>query len=369
MADPPRSPVPPPSEAPAADSADRRLLESLLDLLNDGVLVLSADNIILRVNAAAEAIFDPPAATPLIGSRLDDLPGTASLMILVQYIHETRLPKMDEILMPGVASFCQASGTPLPAPPGIAPDLLFILRDTSRLRQLEGACEEYINNVSHELKTPLTLIQGYAETLLEPDGMDDEFRTESLQTILHHARRIGRIVDDLLRLTWLRIESTSFSISRTLIEIPKLLEQVVITCRQWAEPAGVVLEVSAPDDLIWPLHDGLMETAIVNLVKNAIFYALEGPVAIRARELPNQILEISVADRGVGLHPEDVSRIFERFYRTDKGRSRATGGSGLGLPIVQQIAEAHHGRARVETEPGSGCNFILEIPRSVKPGT
>ena len=107
---------------------------------------------------------------------------------------------------------------------------------------------------------------------------------------------------------------------------------------------------------------GLMEEALVNLLKNAILYALVGPVEIRARVLANGHLELAVVDRGPGLKPEDAQRIFDRFYRADKGRARATGGSGLGLPIVQQIVHAHRGTARVETVPGEGCTFLLEIP-------
>ena len=112
----------------------------------------------------------------------------------------------------------------------------------------------------------------------------------------------------------------------------------------------------------YSLNAGLMEEALANLVKNAILYALVGPVEIRARVLGNGNLELAVVDRGPGLKPEDANRIFDRFYRADKGRSRASGGSGLGLPIVQQIVEAHRGDARVETAPGEGCTFILEIP-------
>ena len=192
--------------------------------------------------------------------------------------------------------------------------------------------------------------------------MAPEFRERSLRTIERHAKRIIRIIDDLLRLAWLRNEADTVGIPRTPVLLAVVVDDVVSVCREWARSAGLDIETHVPEGLLWSLNSGLMEEALVNLVKNAILYALVGPVEIRVRVLANGNLEIAVIDRGPGLKPEDATRIFDRFYRVDKSRSRASGGSGLGLPIVQQIVEAHRGTARVETSPGAGCTFLLEIP-------
>ena len=236
------------------------------------------------------------------------------------------------------------------------------MREIAKVRHLEAAGEDYATNVSHELKTPLTLILGYAETLLSHKDVDEDFRERSLRTIQRHAKRILRIVDDLLRLAWLRNEADAVGIPRSRVSVAALVADAVDVCREWARAAGVEIQTHVPDGLDWSLNKGLVEEAIVNLVKNAILYALAGPVEVRVRAMPGDLLQISVVDCGPGLKPEDAARIFERFYRADKGRSRSVGGSGLGLPIVQQIVEAHRGRARVETSPGKGCTFILEIP-------
>ena len=144
--------------------------------------------------------------------------------------------------------------------------------------------------------------------------------------------------------------------------VASVVDATLAFTREWARNAGIAIETHIPDGLVWSLNAGLMEEALSNLVKNAILYALVGPIEIRARVLGNGNLELAVVDRGPGLKPEDAQRIFDRFYRADKGRARSAGGSGLGLPIVQQIVEAHRGDARVESTPGQGCTFILEIP-------
>jgi signal transduction histidine kinase len=340
---------------------ERDLFDALFELLQDGILLLDSENNVLRTNSAAAKML-ARGHSPLSGIPLADIPGYEPLAVLAEYIRDTGTHQTDDILLPGIADPCPVSGAPLlPRAEAERNHLLFVMRDVSQLRRLETAGEQYATNVSHELKTPLTLILGYTETLLSHSEMDAEFRERSLRTIERHAKRIIRIVDDLLRLAWLRNEAGVSGIPRSPVEVATVLDDAVTLCNEWARAAGIAVETSVPRNLVWPLNSGLIEEAIVNLVKNAILYALEGPVVVRARVLSNGNLELSVTDRGPGLKPEDAQRIFDRFYRADKSRSRASGGSGLGLPIVQQIVEAHHGSARVETAPGAGCTFILEF--------
>lgn len=342
---------------------ERDHFDALFDLLQDGTLVLDAGDRILRANETANRLLGKNGAT-LVGRTLADLPDREAVAGLVGDIRTADTFRSAEIQLRGDGPLCQAAGIPLHEESGPAGGhVLLVLRDISRMRQLERAGEEYATNVSHELKTPLTLILGYTETLLSHADTEPEFRDRSLRTIEHHARRILRIIDDLLRLAWLKNEAESVGqVPRAPVAVAAVVEETVASCREWARNAGIAIETHVPAGLTWSLHAGLMEEALANLLKNAILYALVGPVEIRARVLANGHLELAVVDRGPGLKPEDAQRIFDRFYRADKGRARATGGSGLGLPIVQQIVQAHRGTARVETAPGEGCTFLLEIP-------
>ena len=334
---------------------------ALFELLPDGILLLDGQNRILRANA--------PAAT-FLGSTLAALPGTSlprlfpeSLIDLIDHIRTTGTLQTTEIYMPSIQGPVQASGTLLRTVSDTSNrPLLLLIRNITQLRRLESAGEEYATNVSHELKTPLTLILGYTETLLTHGVEDTRFLKNSLRTIERHTKRILRIIDDLLRLAWLRNESQTLGIARSVVSVPDLIDEAISHCGEWANKAGLTIEPHVPPNLVWCLNGGLIEEAIINLVKNAILYALVGPIDIRVQVLENKHLQIAVIDRGPGLKPEDANRIFDRFYRADKGRSRASGGSGLGLPIVQQIVEAHRGTARVETSHGKGCTFILDIP-------
>ncbi len=343
-------------------SEERDHFDALFGLLQDGTLVLDAENRVARANTTATHLLGK-SATTLVGRHLSELEAGADLENLAGEIRSTGAYRSAEIPLQATGSLCTVAGIPLHEEgSGGALHVMLVLRDISRIRQLERAGEEYATNVSHELKTPLTLILGYTETLLSHAEMDPDFRDQSLHTIEHHAKRILRIIDDLLRLAWLKNEDYTVGIPRTPVPVNAVLAEAVAICREWARSAGIAIETHIPEGLVWSLNAGLVEEALVNLIKNAILYALVGPVEVRARVLESGNLEIAVADRGPGLKPEDAKRIFDRFYRADKSRSRASGGSGLGLPIVQQIIEAHHGTTRVETALGEGCTFILEIP-------
>ena len=335
---------------------------ALFELLPDGLLLLDGQNRILRANAPA-AMFLGATLASLPGTPLPHLFQPESLIDLIHHIRTTGAIQTTEIYIPTLHGPGQISGMLLHTGSGTSDrPLLLLIRNITQLRRLESAGEEYATNVSHELKTPLTLILGYAETLLTHGTEDSHFLKSSLRTIERHTKRILRIIDDLLRLAWLRNESHTVGIARSMVSVPDVINEAITYCGEWATKAGIAIEPHVPENLVWCLNGGLIEEAVINLVKNAILYALVGPIEIRVQVLENEHLQIAVSDRGPGLKPEDAKRIFDRFYRADKGRSRASGGSGLGLPIVQQIVEAHPGTARVETAPGKGCTFLLKIP-------
>ncbi len=363
----PRPPTAPRTALPRA-TADQLASEpedfdARLALFQDGMLTVDADDHIIRANTTAEKLL-APSGPPLLGRHVADLPDGAPLLELLNAIRTSAALQSVDLRLAASAALCSVAGVPLDHEPATPPGpVRLVLRDISRIAQLEQAGEEYAVNVSHELKTPLTLILGYTETLLADQSITPEFRTQSLRTIERHSRRILRIVDDLLRLAWLQSERDSIGgVPVTPTIVADVVAEATAVCAEWTQQADIAIVTDVPVGLVWSLHANLMTAALVNLIKNAVLYALVGPVEIRAQVLPNGNLELSVKDRGPGLKPEAAQQIFERFYRTDKGRARAAGGSGLGLPIVQQILSAHHGTARVETAPGAGCNFILELP-------
>jgi len=340
----------------------RDQFDSLFDILQDGTLLIDSENRILRANTAAATLLSERIDT-LIGRSISELTEHVVLENFISEIRITATYQEREVQFEAQSALCNIAGIPIQEENQRSPmSIMIILHDMTRLRQLERAGEEYAVNVSHELKTPLTLIQGFTETLLSHEDMEVEARNQALHTIERHAKRISRIIDDLLRLAWLKNEAYTVGIPQALVSVAEIINETVFMCDEWARNAGIGIKADFPADLMWTLNSGLMEEALINLVKNAILYAIIGPVEIRARVLESGHLEFAVIDRGPGLKPEDAQHIFDRFYRADKSRTRASGGSGLGLPIVQQIVEAHDGIARVETAPGEGCTFILEIP-------
>lgn len=340
----------------------RDQFDSLFDILQDGIFLIDENNRILRTNTAAAALMNERPET-LIGRPLSEVPDQTALEEFIAELRYSGTYQASEIQLGSKQALCHVAGIPIQEEDqAFGSHIMLILRDLTRLRQLERAGEEYAVNVSHELKTPLTLIQGFTETLLSAPDMDVESRTRSLHTIERHAKRISRIIDDLLRLAWLKNEAYTVGIPLADVSVSDIVKETLFMCDEWARNAGIGIKADVPDALTWKLNSGLMEEALINLVKNSILYAIVGPVEVRARVLENGNLEFAVIDRGPGLKPEDAQHIFDRFYRVDKSRARASGGSGLGLPIVQQIVEAHRGTARVDTAPGEGCTFILEIP-------
>jgi PAS domain S-box-containing protein len=351
-----------------ASLASRKIEESqdqfdrLFEILQDGIFLVDSQNQVLRANSAAAALLGEPLDT-LIGRPISEMKEHIVLENFTSEIRITSSYQAREVQLESNSTLCNIAGIPILEEEVKGPTpVMIILHDLTRLRQLERAGEDYAVNVSHELKTPLTLIQGFTETLLSHDDMDVEARSQALHTIERHAKRISRIIDDLLRLAWLKNEAYTLGIPRALVPIDNIINETVFMCDEWARNAGITIKADVPENLMWKLNSGLMEEALINLVKNAILYAIVGPVEIQARVLKNGQLQFAVIDRGPGLKPEDAQHIFDRFYRADKSRTRASGGSGLGLPIVQQIVEAHNGTARVDTAPGEGCTFILEIP-------
>jgi two-component system, OmpR family, phosphate regulon sensor histidine kinase PhoR len=239
--------------------------------------------------------------------------------------------------------------------------VVMVFHDVSEMKRLERIRQEFVANVSHELRTPLTAIKGYVEALLEENLESSPHTAEFLKVIDRHTARMEKIVADLLLLS--QLESPTRFLQKEPINAAELLQGALDSVRPLGEAKKQVLEIKCPLDLPpFPGDSQKIHQMLVNLLQNAVNYTPEGgKISLEVKRTESGI-QLEVADTGMGIPAEDLPRIFERFYRVDKGRSRELGGTGLGLSIVKHIAEAHGGRVSVSSQLEMGSIFTVNLP-------
>ncbi len=258
----------------------------------------------------------------------------------------------------------QVQGTTLRDPQGKAFGALIVLNDVTRLRRLEQARRDFVANVSHELKTPITSIKGFVETLLDGAMQEPKNALNFLQIIARHADRLNEIIDDLLSLSRIEQDSEQGKIALSPGRLKEVLHNAIQVCRERAAAKDIRIDLSCPDELAAEINAPLLEQAVVNLIDNAVKYSPAArPVQVEARGETGEVL-ILVRDQGPGIAPEHLPRLFERFYRVDSGRSRKVGGTGLGLAIVKHIAQSHGGYVTLQSAPGKGSTFLIHLPQT-----
>lgn len=244
--------------------------------------------------------------------------------------------------------------------------VLVVLHDVSRLRHLENVRRDFVANVSHELRTPITSIKGFVETLLDGALDDHDNALRFLRIMLRQADRLEAIVADLLTLSRIEKGAEEQWIELAPDAIAPVLKAAIETCEMKAADKGIRLELACPESLTGKINAPLLEQAVVNLVDNAIKYSgSDSVIEIRATEDEATVV-IRVRDHGCGIESRHLPRLFERFYRVDKARSRELGGTGLGLAIVKHIVLAHRGSVSVESAVGAGSTFSLRLPAAAQ---
>ena len=237
---------------------------------------------------------------------------------------------------------------------------LLVARDVTRVQRLERTRQDFVANVSHELRSPLTVVSGYLETLLDSDDIDSELQAQ-LRSMRAQTNRMNRIVDDLMLLS--RLENEDPQINVEAVMVGAMVETIADLARELSGEKAHVVELDVDPSLCFAGHESELYSAFSNLAFNAVRYTpAGGHIVIRWKEVADELV-FAVEDSGVGVEPHHIPRLTERFYRVDTGRSRATGGTGLGLAIVKHVLLRHDGRLEIDSEPGVGSTFACHFPK------
>ena len=337
-------------------------LEAVLGSMLEGVIAIDLEGHILSINGAAARLFDT-RRLKAPGMTIEELARNTRLSRFV----EKALQKSDSIredipIRTGDGDrVLNARSTSLMDSRGGRIGILLVMEDVTRIRELENMRRDFVANVSHEIKTPITAIKGFVETLTD-SAMETGDARRFLGIIQKHTHRLEAIIDDLLSLSRIERESEDTEIIREKSNIGEVLESAVQLCRVKTGARGVQVKVDCPQNLTVAANAHLLEQALVNLLDNAIRYSPAGEEILLKARSDGEVLEISVSDNGCGIAPEHIPRLFERFYRVDKGRSRSNGGTGLGLAIVKHIVQVHRGEITVCSDPGKGSTFTIRLP-------
>ncbi len=344
-------------------------LGAILSSMKEGVIAVDSNFKVIIVNRSAAEILnlDMDSAS---GHTLYEVLRNPRMQKFAENILASRESGEEEIectfdgkrilVMRGSIMIDEEGGEPSGA--------VIVIGDVTRMRRLEEMRRDFVANVSHEIKTPVTAIKASVEALEESGADLPEPLRKFLQIIERHADRLEALVSDVLSLSALESNSSAqgmrFTFKRE--KVAEILATAKELCRAKAEAAGVVLELDCPKELEVVADSSLLEQAVMNLIDNAVKYSPSGSSVRITGKTSDEQVEIRVTDHGCGIDSKEHERIFERFYRVDKARSRKLGGTGLGLSIVKHIVLAHEGTVHVESEPGQGASFVIELPL---PGT
>jgi two-component system, OmpR family, phosphate regulon sensor histidine kinase PhoR len=331
----------------------------LFNSMLEGLLLLDRNRRIYLANRAFKNLCGLKAE--LRGKTIMEALRVHELAALVERVesdgqvfdYELKLPELSE-------RWLQVNAAAISNSAGEREGTILVFHDLTRLKQLERTREEFVANVSHELRTPLSLIKGYVETLLDGARTNPEVAERFLKIIERNAQRLDLLIQDLLTISALESGRTKLNLQP--MELRPLVEKVFSDLKPPADNKNIALINSLPD-LIATADVNRLEQVVANLVDNAIKYGLaEGRVTVGGRKTEDGKIEMFVQDDGPGIPTEALDRVFERFYRVDKARSREQGGTGLGLSIVKHIVQNHGGKVWVKSEPGHGATFFFTLP-------
>jgi two-component system phosphate regulon sensor histidine kinase PhoR len=337
--------------------------KAVLSSMIEGVIAVDANQCVISMNQSAGRMLGINVSEAQ-GKSIESVVRNAALQQFIARALDSHAPIENEcVLYAPEEQVVQLHGTVLRDTRGNALGAVIVLNDVTRLRRLEQVRQDFVANVSHELRTPITSIKGFVETLL--DGALDKPKDARrfLEIVAKQADRLMAILEDLLALSRIEAGTSRKEVRLEPSNLLEIIEAAVALCRPKAAAKGIQITVDCPDTLQVRVNPPLLEQAIANLVDNAVKYSGSNESVCVAAEQVGEEVILRVQDRGVGIPHEHLPRLFERFYRVDKARSRSLGGTGLGLSIVKHIASAHGGQVRVESTPGHGSTFSIHLPR------
>jgi two-component system, OmpR family, phosphate regulon sensor histidine kinase PhoR len=350
-------------------SEDRAQLLAVLTSMVEGVMVLDSRGHVLQINPALERMFGI-SRVETRGRPCAELFRHQQLNDLVTAILRSRTHHQDEIVLPLSGRCLQIEASPAGGERDNEASAVLVFHDMTELRRLEKIRKDFVANVSHELRTPLTSIKGYVEALLDGAKDDSAAAMTFLEIILKQSDRLNLIIEDLLELS--KLESGGVSLKEEPLELRSVVDRTLSMIKPIADKNRHRL-VTAVDPSLPPVagDEGRLVQVLTNLLDNAVKYTpAGGTITVGAKlapsvgnvEPPTRAIELTVADTGIGIPEEDRPRVFERFYRVDKARSRELGGTGLGLAIVKHIVEGHGGQVWVEANYPQGSRFVVRLP-------
>ncbi|WP_151735500.1 two-component system histidine kinase PnpS [Paenibacillus tengchongensis] len=345
------------------------LLQSVLDNMTGGIVMINAEEEIALLNRAAEKLLDVQNSE-MAGRSYKELKHHYEINRLIEEGVLGREPVHDErsIYNPN-ERIVRLDGVPM-MQDGSYRGMLFLLQEVTEIRRLEKMRSEFVANVSHELKTPVAAVKGFAETLLGGGVTDEKTARSFLQIIYDENERLNRLIGDILDLS--KIESKRVQLECSPVHLIDFMNSVLETLSKVAEKKNISISVDVPEELFIEGDEDKLRQIFINLLSNAINYTHEGgfvKVTGKTGQKADgtETVLFTVTDTGIGIPRKDLPRIFERFYRVDKARSRSSGGTGLGLSIVKHLVDMHRGSITVESDLGLGSSFIIELPLLQEP--
>ncbi|MDP4097871.1 cell wall metabolism sensor histidine kinase WalK [Paenibacillus sp. P96] len=340
------------------------LLQRVMSNMTGGILMIDANGKIALVNRETERMLGI-SSSRVTGKPYYELKQHYELTKLVENSIQNRERMHEEVSVfnPG-EHLILLDGVPMQDEASYR-GMLFLLQDVTAIRRLENMRSEFVANVSHELKTPIAAVKGFAETLLGGGVKDEETARSFLQIIYDESERLNRLIGDILELS--KIESKRSPLECEPVHLSSFFDMLNGTLARVAEKKHISLQMDVPEELFIEADEDKLKQIFLNLISNGINYTQEGGIVkLKVKALlqdgePERVV-FSVIDTGIGIPKKDLPRIFERFYRVDKGRSRNSGGTGLGLSIVKHLVELHHGTVTVDSELGLGTTFKVELP-------
>lgn len=338
---------------------EKNKIQAILASMAEGVVAVDKNRNILLINTAGEKIFNVKAAEVVGYNIIEGIKNYELEKIIGKALERGRNINQELEIIPLRRSF-RVNVVPIMKAEGTL-GVVAVLRDITELRELEHMRSEFVANVSHELRTPLTSIKGFVETLLDGAIDEREVATRFLEIINLETDRLTRLINDILSLS--SLEAKEKDIMKVTVDISGIIQKVVSMLSPLAKEKNIFINSNITlDNPLIMANEDMIRQVLINLIDNAIKYTPEGG-HVQITATPSRLgIKVSIQDTGIGMPVESMSRLFERFYRVDKARSRELGGTGLGLAIVKHVLDAHGGTIKVESQTGKGSKFTFYLP-------